>query len=100
MDHESSVPPKPDDKTARAFVAALEAIDPDIVHGKPDKAVDRARNQCSSINDWQGVGEPKLIDARLVELTRQRFTSPNHPDGFGSDVAARILAAIRDHICP
>lgn len=100
MESVSSVPPKPDDAVASAFVAALDAIDPDIVHGRPVKAVDRARNQCSSNADWQGVGEPKLIEARLVELTRQRFTSPSHPDGFGSDVAVRILAAIREYICP
>lgn len=95
-----SVPPKPDDEAAEAFIAALNANDPDIVHGKPGKAVDRARNQCSSVSDWQGVGEPKLIDARLVELTRKRFTSPNHPDGFGTEVAVRILAAAREYICP
>jgi hypothetical protein len=98
MDHMSSVPPKPSEDATKAFIAELNAIDPDIVHGKPDKAIDRARDQCTSIRAWHDA-EPKLVEVRLIELTRQRFTSPAHPDGFGSEMAARILAAVRTYIC-
>jgi hypothetical protein len=31
------------------YIAGLETIDPDIVHGKPDKAVSRGSDQCSSV---------------------------------------------------
>ncbi len=77
-----------------ALVADLDAIDPDIVHGKPDKAVNRGRNQCSSVRQFPDD------QAKLVDLTNKRFTSPDHPDGFGSDKAAQILAAVRKNLCP
>jgi hypothetical protein len=99
MSYVPELPPKPDEASASAFIAELNAIDPDIVHGRPDKAISRARDQAQATAAWPDA-EPKLIDAKLVELTRQRFTSPNHPDGFGSAIAAQILAAIRRHICP
>jgi hypothetical protein len=76
------------------FIAALDAIDPDIVHGKAEKAVDRARNQCGSVKQ-----HPK-DQARLVKLTDMRFSSPGHPDGFGAAKATKILAAARKYICP
>ncbi|MGW5259673.1 hypothetical protein ACWEQG_01780 [Microbispora sp. NPDC004025] len=91
---DAGIPPKPDPRTQAAFIQALEAIDPDIVHGKEDKAVDRARNQCSSIKE-----HPDDRD-RLVQLTNMRFTSPDHPDGFGKAKSAKILAAVRTYICP
>lgn len=90
----AGIPPKPDAATQQAYVAALIAIDPDIVHGKEDKAVDRGRNQCSSIK--QGPGDR----AKLVGLTQQRFSSPTHPEGFGEAKSAQILDVIRKHLCP
>jgi hypothetical protein len=91
---EIGIPPKPDAAGADAYIAALTAIDPDIVHGKPDKAVSRGRNQCSSIKDSPND------QAKLVRLTNTRFTSPDHPDGFGEAKAGRILEAVRTHLCP
>ncbi len=88
------VPPEPDAVTAAAFIADLDAIDLAIVGGKPDRAIDRARNQCSSVREWPND------QAKLVSLTSQRFTSPSNPEGFGSEKSARILAAVRKHICP
>ncbi|HEX7305359.1 hypothetical protein [Lentzea sp.] len=88
------IPPKPDATTQAAYVAELDAIDPEIVNGNPDRAVSRGRDQCSSVAKTPGD------QAKLVELTAQRFTSPNHPSGFGPDASARILAAVRKHICP
>ncbi|MFD8980891.1 hypothetical protein [Streptomyces sp. NPDC059564] len=88
------IPPKPDAATQAKYIAALTAIDPDIVNTKPDKAVDRGRNQCGTI-----AGFPK-DDQKQIDLTNQRFTSPNHPDGFGAAKAARIRDAVHAHLCP
>ncbi|SCL42205.1 hypothetical protein GA0074692_6709 [Micromonospora pallida] len=39
----AGIPPKPDQKTADAYLAALRKIDPDIVGDKdPDRIIDRA----------------------------------------------------------
>ncbi|MFD0742866.1 hypothetical protein ACFQ1L_14445 [Phytohabitans flavus] len=73
---------------------ALIKIDRDIVHNKEEKAVDRGRDLCSAVKSTPG-DEKKLVDATL-----QRFTSPNHPDGFGEAKSKRILAATRKYICP
>ncbi len=86
--------PEPDEATWKTYIADLVAIDPDIVHGKEEKAVDRGRDQCSSISGGD------LTRAKLVDLTRQRFTSPSHPEGFGPEVAARILDVVHARLCP
>ncbi|MGW1637770.1 hypothetical protein [Streptomyces lavendulae] len=88
------IPPKPDAATQAKYIAALTAIDPDIVNTKPDKAVDRGRNQCETIANF-----PK-DDQKQIDLTNQRFTSPNHPDGFGPAKAAKIRDAVHTHLCP
>ncbi|WP_052706622.1 hypothetical protein [Streptomyces rubellomurinus] len=91
---DAGLPGKPDaDRTAK-LVAALNAIDPGIVGGKPDQAVDRARNQCQSMYQF-----PKDT-AKLVDLANQRFTSPEHPQGFGPETAAKINDALRTTLCP
>lgn len=98
----AGIPPKPDPATEAAYIAALVAIDPDIVHGEHEKAVDRGRNQCRSIADHPGDR------ARQVALTQARFSSPSHPSspdlanpgGFGPEVAARILDVVHQHLCP
>ncbi|MDR3032927.1 MAG: DUF732 domain-containing protein [Kitasatospora sp.] len=87
------LPPKPDQATVTKYIAALDAIDKDIVHGKPDTAVTRGRDECSSI------GQGKAQD-ELVQLAIKRFTSPDHPQGFGPEKAAKILQAVHENICP
>ncbi|WP_328954804.1 hypothetical protein [Kitasatospora purpeofusca] len=87
------LPPKPDAATQLRYIAALTAIDPEIVGDKTDRAVSRGRDQCSSIAQ-------KKSEAELVALTGQRFTSPQHPNGFGAEKSAKILEAVRKHICP
>ncbi len=90
---EAGIPPEPDAATVAAYIAELEAIDPDIVHGEPDKAIDRGRNICQSIAN--GVeGE------QLIASTNMRFISPNHPGGFGQEVAAQIVEHTRSYLCP
>lgn len=88
------IPPKPDAAKRAAYIRALTAIDPDIVHGKEDKAVDRGRNECRSIHD-----SPK-DRAKQVELAKLRFTSPTHPQGFGPTKAAKIRDVVHEHLCP
>lgn len=90
----AAAPPEPDESVKRAYLSALTAIDPDVVHGKDDIAVNRGRNQCVSISEHSGDR------ARLVELTQQRFTSPSHPDGFGPEASGRILDVVRQYLCP
>lgn len=90
----SGIVPKPDPATQARYIRALSAVDPDLVHGDQDKAVDRGRNQCRTIHDF-----PK-DEAKQAETAELRFTSPNHPEGFGKVKAARIVLAVRATLCP
>ncbi|MFD8254690.1 hypothetical protein [Streptomyces werraensis] len=94
----SDLPPKPDLTTRTAYIADLDAIDPDIVHGKDDKAVSRGLNQCSSFKTT--IDGKKLSRQKLVNYTNYRFTSPNHPNGHGTEIAERILDVVHKHLCP
>lgn len=88
------LPPAPDAATQDAYVAALKKIDPDIVGDKDTRAlVNRGRDTCTTIAETQD-------EAELIAATNQRFTAPGHPDGFGEAKAKRILAAVRQYICP
>lgn len=97
---DAGIPPKPDQATTDAYIAALEAINPGIVYrggdttGDIDTAIDRGRNQCSTI---QASPDDR---ARQIETTNQRFTSPDAPDGWGPETAARILDVVHQHLCP
>ena len=95
----SDLPPKPDLTTRTAYIADLDAIDPDIVHGKEDKAISRGRSQCSSFKSTTMDGE-KLSRQKLVNYTNYRFTSPNHPNGHGTEIAEQILDVVHKHLCP
>lgn len=90
----AGIRPKPDAATKQSYITELVAIDPDIVHGKEDKAVNRGRGQCSSVKEWPSD------QAKLVDLTQKRFTSPDHPEGFGPGKSTQILAAVRKYLCP
>ncbi|TDV54183.1 hypothetical protein [Actinophytocola oryzae] len=94
VEEAAGIPPKPDATTKQAYIAELVAIDPDIVHGKEDKAVSRGRDQCSSVKQWPND------QTKLVDLTEQRFTSPDHPEGFGPEKSAQMLAVVRKYLCP
>jgi hypothetical protein len=86
-------PADPDPATKAGYVRDLDAIDRDIVHGKADKAVSRGKDTCRSIKE---TGD----QARLVQFTGRRFTSPTHPEGRSPAVAARILDVIHERLCP
>ncbi|WP_460061200.1 hypothetical protein [Streptomyces sp. YKOK-I1] len=91
---EAALPPRPDRDGEGAYVRALTAIDPDIVHDKEDEAVERGRDQCATIHDHPGDRE-KQISAAM-----QRFVSPGHPDGFGRLKSTRIVEAVHTNLCP
>ncbi|MFS0697795.1 hypothetical protein [Streptomyces nitrosporeus] len=77
-----------------AFVAALDAIDTDIAHGKADKAASRGRSQCQTIH------ENPDDTAKQIEFAGKRFTSPTHPEGRTPDIAKKINSAAHEHLCP
>jgi hypothetical protein len=91
---DAGLPPTPNAADWAAYIKALDAIDPDIVHGKEDKAVSRGINTCSAFKRYPG-DRPKQVD-----VTRQRFTSPTSPEGRGTATAEKILDATHKHICP
>lgn len=90
----AGLPPKPNAATTAAYIKALDAIDTDIVHGKTEKAVDRGLNTCSSVKSSPND------QAKLIDLTNQRFSSPTHPEGHGPETAEKILKVVRKHLCP
>ncbi|MFJ5800632.1 hypothetical protein [Streptomyces decoyicus] len=90
----SGIPPEPDAATKLGYIRALTGIDPDVVHGKEGKAVDRGRNQCQTIHNFP---EDKPKQAKMAEM---RFTSPSHPEGFGKVKAAQIVEAVHTNLCP
>ncbi|WP_395293579.1 hypothetical protein ACF9IK_08185 [Kitasatospora hibisci] len=91
---DAGLPTKPGTDVTAKLVEALNAIDPAIVGGKPDQAVDRARNQCQAMYQF-----PK-DRSKLVELADQRFTDAAHPQGFGPEKAEKIIDALRATLCP
>ncbi|WP_405930334.1 hypothetical protein [Streptomyces sp. NBC_00827] len=90
----AGLPPSPEPAPRAAYIDGLNAIDPDIVHGKDDKAVSRGINTCSSIKNFPGDG------AKQIKLTGQRFSSPTHPEGRDTATAEKILDLAHKHICP
>jgi hypothetical protein len=91
---DAGLPPTPNAADWAAYINALDDIDPDIVHGKEDKAISRGINTCS--------GFKRYPDDRTkqVKFTKQRFTSPTHPEGRDTATAEKILDAAHKHICP
>ncbi|MEV8097036.1 hypothetical protein [Kitasatospora sp. NPDC085879] len=86
---DAGLPAKPDTDTAAKLVAALKALNPDIVSAGPEKTVEAARKECQAVYNY-----PK-DHAKLVELTGSTFTSAAHPQGFGPEVSEKILAAVQ-----
>lgn len=94
INEDLGIAPAPDQATTDAYVAALDAVDPDIVHGKTPKAVDRGRNTCGTIRD-----NPDDRPAQ-IQATASRFSSPTHPEGRTPEVAEQILDIVHEHLCP
>jgi hypothetical protein len=89
----AGLPPIPDQATADAYIAALDAIDPRIDRDDPESAIDRGRNQCSTIR-----ANPDR--AAQVDAVNQRFTSLERPTGWGPEVSEQILDIVHTHLCP
>jgi hypothetical protein len=90
----AGLPPSPEPTQRQAYLDALNAIDPDIVHGKGDKAVSRGLSQCQSIKQHPNER------AKQIDLATKWFTSPTHPEGRTSATAEKILDVVHKHICP
>ncbi|MFE2323597.1 hypothetical protein ACFXD5_06685 [Streptomyces sp. NPDC059385] len=89
----AGIPPSPAPTQRAAYLAALTAIDPEIVNGKDDKAVSRGLSQCQAMKDEKDV-------TKRVAQVEKRFIGPNHPEGFGTTKSAGILAAVQANLCP
>ncbi|WP_331738748.1 hypothetical protein [Streptomyces sp. NBC_01276] len=75
------------------YLAALNAIDPEIVNGKDDKAISRGLDQCTAM-------KTETNPNRRVTQVEERFISPHHPGGFGPAKSSLILGAVQKNLCP
>lgn len=89
----AGLPPEPSPLDRSAFLAFLDTIDPDIVHGKEDKAISRGLDTCSLYKRFPGE------TAKQIAQTNKRWISPTHPDGHGLATAEKTLDAARKHLC-
>ncbi|MGW9592157.1 hypothetical protein ACWHLZ_17735 [Streptomyces chartreusis] len=90
----ADLPPTPGPADWAAYIKVLNGLDPDIVHDKEDKAIRRGIYTCRSIKQYPDD------TAMQTAHVRQRFTSPDHPEGRNQATAKRILAAAHTYICP
>lgn len=85
---DAGIPPEPTGAKRAALLAALKAIDPQIVTDE-DKAISNARNQCSALRN--GGQRPDYFAA-------QRFGNDQHPV---SEANGKLInAALRKTLCP
>ncbi|MCB5181606.1 hypothetical protein [Streptomyces antimicrobicus] len=87
----NGIPPKPDAATEARYLRALDAISPDIVAGKTDRAVSRGRDTCGTIHSFP------QDRAKQVDITRQRFSGAQQ---LTSAQAEQILGVVKAHLCP
>lgn len=91
----AGLPPQPSAAARRAFLDALDAIDPRIAKpGKDDQTVSRGLNQCGSIKTTKDTDQ-------LISQTLGRFTITTRlPDISTADTGGRVLDAVHQHLCP
>lgn len=91
----AGLPPEPDTATQKAFLDALNAIDPRIIKpGKEDQAVSRGLNQCTSIKSSDDK-------AMLAESALGRFTIDTRlPEIATPETGEKIVDAVNKHLCP
>lgn len=93
LEPKSNFPPQPSPRNAAAFLARLEAINPELVEDRdPDALVNRGLDECRDLKE-----RPK---GQWLTWVNTRFTSPEHPNGFDDGTAGKVLAAVRKYICP
>ncbi|WKK26857.1 DUF732 domain-containing protein [Streptomyces olivoreticuli] len=85
------IPPKPDAAAQAKYIAALDAISPAVVNGKPDRAVSRGRDTCGTVHSFP------TDHTKQVDITRQRFSGATQ---FTTTQAEQILTAVQTHLCP
>jgi hypothetical protein len=91
----AGIPPYPNDETVAKYLTALKKINPEILEGRdPERIVDRGRDQCVTIKSFPD--EPD----KVLTFTNTRFSSPDHPNGFGDATAKKINKVIVKYICP
>lgn len=76
------------------FSRSLTQSNPDIVHGKEDKATSRGLDTCAAYVRYPGD------TAKQIDTTNKRWSSPSHPDGHGRATAEKILQPAHMHLCP
>ncbi|MFG2949275.1 hypothetical protein [Streptomyces adustus] len=86
-EQDAGIPPKPDAATQAALIGVLKAIDPSLVTDQ-DKAIDNARNQCSTITG----------DGNANQTARVRFSTSQHE--VTDAEATAINAALKASLCP
>ncbi|MFJ4785498.1 hypothetical protein [Streptomyces sp. NPDC088794] len=82
----AGIPPKPDAATRTALIEVLKAINPALVTDE-DKAIDNARNQCSTIS---GGGNAD-------QTAKARFSTSDHE--VTDAEAQAINAALKASLC-
>ncbi|CDR10224.1 hypothetical protein [Streptomyces iranensis] len=88
IEKDLGIPPEPTGAKRTALIAALKAIDPQIVADE-DKAISNARNQCQALH--HGGQKPDYFAA-------QRFGNDQHPV---SEANGKLInAALRKTLCP
>ncbi|OII63787.1 hypothetical protein BJP40_02595 [Streptomyces sp. CC53] len=90
----AGLPPSPEPQPRAAFLAALNALEPDLVHGKDDKAISRGLDTCSALKRHPGDR------SKQIEVTAKRWTSPDHPEGRSLPTAEKVLDLSHKHLCP
>lgn len=92
----AGLPPEPPAEARKAFLDALNAIDPRIIKpGKDDQAVSRGLNQCSSI---KSSPDDKT---KLAQQALERFTVTTRlPEIATPDTGQKIVDAVHKHLCP
>ncbi len=86
--------PSPEPQPRADFLAALNALEPDLVHGKDDKAISRGLDTCSTLKRHPGDR------SKQIETTAKRWTSPDHPEGRSLPMAEKVLDLSHKHLCP
>lgn len=88
--------PRPDATTRRAYLDALNAIDPRIIKpNKEDQAVSRGLNQCDSIKNSPD-GREELARVALIRFT----VDTRLPEISTPETGEKITDAVHKHLCP
>ncbi len=88
IEKDAGIPPEPAGAKRAALIAALKAVDPQIVADE-DKAISNARNQCQALHN--GGQKPDYF-------ATQRFGNDQHPVGEAN--GKLISTALRKTLCP